>query len=151
MHVTLGEAARQSGISKSTISRAIRDGKLSGVRSPDTGSYRIEQSELERYLSATAVVRATAATEAQTSAATQPATVEELPNPAALQAQIDGLKQLLQQMETRITEKDALLAKQDARIEKILTALPAPKVETPAPAPEVSRLRATWRWLRSTG
>ena len=41
MHVTLGEAARQSGISKSTISRAIRDGKLSGVRSPDTGSYRI--------------------------------------------------------------------------------------------------------------
>ena len=81
----------------------------------------------------------------------QPATVEELPNPAALQAQIDGLKQLLQQMETRIAEKDVLLAKQDARIEKILTALPAPKIETPAPAPEVSRLRRTWRWLRTTG
>lgn len=140
MHVTLGEAARQSGISKSTISRAIRDGKLTGVRSSDTGSYRIEQSELQRYLDATAVVRATAAAAAETAAATQPATVEELPNPAALQAQIDGLKQLLQQMETRITEKDALLAKQDARIEKILTALPAPKAEP---------VMGWWRWLRT--
>ena len=74
----------------------------------------------------------------------------ELPNPAALQAQIDGLKQLLQQMETRIAEKDVLLAKQDARIEKILTALPAPKAETP-PAPAPTGWRATWRWLRSTG
>jgi|SRR5271169_1222862 len=62
MHVTLGAAARQSGLSKSTISRAIRDGKLSAIRSPDTGSYKIEQSELARYLEATAVVRATAET-----------------------------------------------------------------------------------------
>ena len=48
MFVTLGEAARQSGVSKSRISRAIRDGKLTAVRSSDTGSYRIEQSELQR-------------------------------------------------------------------------------------------------------
>ena len=44
MNVTLGEAARQSGISKSTISRAIRDGKLSAVRSPETGSYKMSRA-----------------------------------------------------------------------------------------------------------
>ena len=46
--VTLGEAARQTGRSKSQISRAIRDGKLSAERSVETGSFKIEQSELQR-------------------------------------------------------------------------------------------------------
>jgi DNA-binding IclR family transcriptional regulator len=42
MHVTLGQAAKQSGLSKSTISRAILQGKQFAVRSADTGSYQIE-------------------------------------------------------------------------------------------------------------
>ena len=60
-HVTLGEASRQTGRSKSQVSRAIRDGKLSAERSVETGSFRIEQSELQRWQDATTVVRATAA------------------------------------------------------------------------------------------
>jgi len=60
-HVTLGEAARQTGRSKSQISRAIRDGKLSAERSVETGSFKIEQSELRRWQDVTTVVRATAA------------------------------------------------------------------------------------------
>ena len=85
------EAARQSRISKSTISRALRDGKLSAVRSPDTGSYKIEQSELQRYLDATAVARATAETVAMTQAATPPETA----GTAALEAQITaGLREV---------------------------------------------------------
>jgi excisionase family DNA binding protein len=58
-HVTLGEAARQTGRSKSQISRAIRDGRLSAERSAETASFRIEQSELQRWLDATDVIRAT--------------------------------------------------------------------------------------------
>jgi excisionase family DNA binding protein len=58
-HVTLGEAARQTGRSKSQISRAIRAGQLSAERSPETASFRIEQSELQRWLDATDVIRAT--------------------------------------------------------------------------------------------
>ncbi len=88
MHVTLGAAARQSGLSKSTISRAIRDGKLSALRSPDTGSYKIEQSELARYLEATAVARATAETGAPTQSATPP----------ALRASVNDLRGMLADM-----------------------------------------------------
>jgi excisionase family DNA binding protein len=90
MHVTLGEASRQSGLSKSTISRAIRDGKLSAIRSADTGSYRIEQSELQRYLDAVAVTRATA----ETVAMTHTATPSETAATAALEAEIAGLREV---------------------------------------------------------
>jgi hypothetical protein len=88
VHVTLGQAAKQSGLSKSTISRAILQGKLFAVRSADTGSYQIEQSELARYLDAVAVIRAEAGAPGQ--AASSHATAAT----AVLQAQIEGLRQI---------------------------------------------------------
>lgn len=45
--LTLGQAAKHTGLSKSTISRAISSGKLSVV-SKGTGSYSIDPSELFR-------------------------------------------------------------------------------------------------------
>lgn len=45
---TLGEAAKAIGFSKSTLSRAIKTGKLSAHRLED-GSYQIDLSELERW------------------------------------------------------------------------------------------------------
>jgi excisionase family DNA binding protein len=152
MHVTLGEAARQSGISKSTISRAIKDGKLSAVRSTDTGSYRIEQSELARYLDATAVARATV----ETGAMTQSATPMERPETAALEAQIDGLKQVAELLRAQLTDALSQRDRWQQQAER-LAVLPAPQppAETPAraaePAEQPSRLRRTWKWLRSTG
>ncbi len=56
--LTLGQAAKQSGLSKATISRAIRDGKLSAERSPDAGSFKIDPAELCRYAEAVKVLRA---------------------------------------------------------------------------------------------
>src|SRR6266481_1812855 len=47
MHYTLGEAAKRTGLSKPTIQRAIKSGKLSALRNDD-GSYAIDPSELER-------------------------------------------------------------------------------------------------------
>ena len=85
-HVTLGEAARQTGRSKSQISRAIRAGQLSAERSAETASFRIEQSELQRWLDATNVIRATVL-----------AGVEENPatgaQHAALEAQVERFKE----------------------------------------------------------
>src|SRR3954468_3037282 len=46
MFLTLGEASKQSGFSKATLSRAIRDGKLSAQRSPETNSFKIDPAEL---------------------------------------------------------------------------------------------------------
>jgi hypothetical protein len=93
MYLTLGAAARQYSIPKSTLSRALRDGKLSGQRCAETGSYRIEISELERWRDAVAVVRATA----ETVAVAQPAppVPSALERVAALEAEIAGLRELV--------------------------------------------------------
>jgi hypothetical protein len=47
MGLTIGEAATQTGKSKSTLSRAIKQGKMSASRNDD-GSFSIEPSELFR-------------------------------------------------------------------------------------------------------
>lgn len=47
MAYTLGEAAKASGKSKATISKAIKSGRLSAVRE-ENGSFSIEASELHR-------------------------------------------------------------------------------------------------------
>jgi hypothetical protein len=44
---TLGEAARASGKSKSTIAKAVKSGRVSAVRGDD-GSYQIDPAELHR-------------------------------------------------------------------------------------------------------
>jgi len=48
MSYTLGEAAKVVGFSKPTLSRAIKNGKLSAKRLDD-GSYSIDAAELERW------------------------------------------------------------------------------------------------------
>lgn len=47
MPYTLGEAAKHIGLSKPTVQRAIKNGKLSASRNED-GSYSIDPAELER-------------------------------------------------------------------------------------------------------
>jgi excisionase family DNA binding protein len=47
MSYTLGTAARATGVSKSTIYRAIKSGRMSANRS-DTGDYAIDPAELHR-------------------------------------------------------------------------------------------------------
>jgi excisionase family DNA binding protein len=48
MGLTIGEAAQQTGKSKSTLSRAIKQGKISASRNDD-GSFSIAESELFRF------------------------------------------------------------------------------------------------------
>src|SRR5438045_1762549 len=47
MRYTLGQAAKATGVSKMTIQRALKSGRLSGHKD-DTGSYRIDPAELHR-------------------------------------------------------------------------------------------------------
>jgi hypothetical protein len=49
MTMTLGQAAKHSGFSKPTLSRAIKSGKLSAARLED-GSYSVDPSELTRWI-----------------------------------------------------------------------------------------------------
>jgi phage terminase Nu1 subunit (DNA packaging protein) len=49
--MTLGEASRQSGVSKGTLSKAIKTGKLSATRREDK-TWSIDTAELARYFEA---------------------------------------------------------------------------------------------------
>ena len=134
-HVTLGEAARQTGRSKSQISRAIRAAQLSAERSAETASFRIEQSELQRWLDATNVIRATVL-----------AGVEENPatgaQHAALEAQIERFKEAADLLRSQLV--DALSERDEWREAfKQQRALPPPQ-----PAGETPQ--RWWRWLALT-
>src|SRR5215210_1413157 len=47
MRYTLGQAAKATGLSKMTIQRALKSGRISGEKD-DTGSYQIDPAELHR-------------------------------------------------------------------------------------------------------
>jgi hypothetical protein len=57
---TLGEAARASGKSKSTIAKAIKSGRVSAARGVD-GSYQIDPAELHRVYPLTGATNGTGA------------------------------------------------------------------------------------------
>jgi excisionase family DNA binding protein len=148
-HVTLGEAARQTGRSKSQISRAIRDGKLSAERSVETGSFKIEQSELQRWQDATTVIRATASTSAGEDSATS--------LQQALDAQIKGLQEvaalLREQRDDALSQRDKWEAAYQAQ--RLLIPPPpqpatvetTPETEAPKKHEARSRLRRLAQWL----
>lgn len=94
--LTLGQAARLTGTSKTTLTRAIRAGRLSATRRDD-GSYEIDGSELSRVYP----VRTddTPATGTTASDATPDATALD-----ALKAEIEGLKGQLALMRDHLDE-----------------------------------------------
>jgi hypothetical protein len=53
MPLTLGEASKQSGFAKSSLSKAISRGRLAAVRSAN-GSFAIDEAELQRFVEANA-------------------------------------------------------------------------------------------------
>lgn len=94
MRYTLGQAAKETGVSKPTLSRAIKKGDLSaegGIGSP----YRIDPSELGRWLS---VYRER---NPEGSPLETPAETAETPNRnKELEAEIDALREQIAREET---------------------------------------------------
>jgi excisionase family DNA binding protein len=138
--LTLGQAAKLTGLGKTTLTRAIKAGRLSANRRDD-GSYEIDPSELSRVYS---IRSETPETVSQSSLAVHHVTATETPRDpdvtarlAALEEQVKGLKDLLEEVrQSRDEWKD-----QAARL---VHALPAPSVETPAVTPPS---RPWWRRL----
>jgi excisionase family DNA binding protein len=88
--VTLGEAARLTGLGKTTLARAIKAGRLSATRT-DAGSYQIDPAELSRVYPFPAP---TGATVAATGPLVRHATGETPSATVALEGQIAGLREV---------------------------------------------------------
>jgi excisionase family DNA binding protein len=140
--VTLGQAARLTGLGKTTITRAIKAGKLSATRRGD-GSYEIDPSELSRVYSvrpepADTVTQSGHVAHQATPAATPretPETPDVTARVASLEAEVRGLKDLLAEVrQSRDEWKD--------QASRLVLALPPPdqvKAEPPS--------RSWWRRL----
>jgi hypothetical protein len=122
--LTLGEAARHCGVPKSTLSRAIKSGRLSAGRD-DKGSYSIDPAELFRVYAPKPAeeVAATAATESAdggvahdaTPVLTSEATATLIRN-AQLEEQIKGLQSIVE-MERQRAE-DARQRAEELKVER---------------------------------
>src|SRR4051812_19214550 len=93
----LVQAAEMAGVSRATFWRLIKRGVVSATRAED-GSYQIEASELDRYLTSTAIERARRGAVNKPETTGEPA--HEQPHDAvhasSLEAQIAQLKWLLE-------------------------------------------------------
>lgn len=122
---TLGEAARAVHRSKSTLSKAIKSGRLSCM-SRESGEYQIAAAELYRVFPANSN---------SNGEIERLATLEETGRTAVLQAHLEGMQGELEQVKG---ERDDLRRRLDAEAEerRKLTALltdERPKAEAPVP------------------
>ena len=142
--VTLGEAARLTGLGKTTLARAIKAGRLSATRT-DLGSYEIDPAELARVYPFPAPTVAAGATVAATSPlvhhATPNATGETPSVTVALEAQIAGLREVGELLRRQLDDVREDRDRWRGQAERLALAAP---VTTPAPAPAA---RPWWRRL----
>ena len=133
---SLGEAARAVNRSKSTLSKAIKTGRLS-VMSREDGSYQIAASELFRVFTPNGGVNP----EIERSA-----TPEANGRTAILETEIAGLRATLAQVEG---ERDDLRRRLDDETQerRRLTAILTDQRSAPAPTPEPRPKPRGWRRL----
>lgn len=105
MGYSLGEAAKEIGVSKPTVQRAIKSGRLSATRRDD-GSYDIDPAELRRAFPAVTPSR---------NVTIDMQHGETAGDMRALQAEIDGLRE---QVALLKDERDDLRRRLDAEAEE---------------------------------
>lgn len=114
-YLTLGEASKETGVQKSTLSKALKSGKLSYVEKTSSG-YKIEPSELFRIYP-----RKPKETVSDTVVDKRPDTLETTPDFIRLQVEVEQLRE-------RLTETQEQRDKWQAQAMQL--ALPKPETET---------------------
>jgi excisionase family DNA binding protein len=103
--LTLADAAKHAGTSKSSLFRWIKSGRISATKADD-GTYRIDPAELQRYLDSVSAEahreRGVEQSEPASGVSADAATLRE--RNAALEAEIAGLKALLEAERRRADE-----------------------------------------------
>lgn len=136
MAYTLATAAEAAKVTKPTVFRWIRSGKVSAVKAED-GSYRIDPAELHRYLDS--VSKDVPHREPSQRADALPiAPADALQEALALRYEVEKLKALLDNEKQRSDELRAERDRWAATVERL--ALPAPETK-----------RNVWSFFRRAG
>lgn len=137
--LTLSQAAKALGKSKSTLNRAIKTGRLTATRNED-GTFSIDPSELYRAFPEPAQ-------NAHHSSSLERART---PVPDELHSRISLLEQLLEKERDTVAREREIAAdlKEDRdRWRQQATSLLADQSQEPAPAP-LAKHRSWWPWRR---
>jgi len=141
MHYTLGEAAKATGKTKTTIAKAIGKGRLSA--SKDFGRYQIDPAELSR------VYPLKGLKTEKVDDARLPQDPELLAKIAGLEAALEGMQKLNRQLEAErdraIADKETELARMHAHLTTITALLSSTPKQDPAPKPQGGLLARLFR------
>ena len=139
----MGQAARAVGMSKTSILRSIRAGRISGTKD-EFGQWCIEPCELHRvYPVLTDVTDGTGAEERAVTGGDIGVLAEATVRAALAEARLSDLKAMLEEMRGGV--EDLKRDRDEWRTQAMRLALP--KLEPALSPPPTTR----WRWLRSTG
>ena len=113
MKLTLGQAARQAGLTKATLSRYVKQGKISAEKQAD-GSYRIDPSELDRLPDIRAARNGldTPVTPTMKPSETPPET-------GVIPLEVERLRTLVQERDRLLQERERLLQDRERQIEDL--------------------------------
>lgn len=115
--LTLGQSAKATGKSKTTIHNAVKSGKVSG-RKNSNGEYQIDPAELFR------VYPPVNPEGEHQNSPVNPSTERDVtPQMNGVTAEVDALKMVIKQLETRLEEKDQRIDEKDERITEMKTQL----------------------------
>jgi hypothetical protein len=136
--LTLGQAAKETGLSKPSISKAIKTGRLSAVKT-ENGEYQIDPIELFRVYPVTSKPKADTLQK------------ETLGLPNGLQAALDAMREILRQVEgerddlrRRLDEEAAdrrASAEEVRRLTLLITHQPKPELAIKPPGV------SPWLWV----
>ena len=108
--LTLGQAAKETGLSKTAISRAVKIGRLLATRN-DQGEYQIDPSELFRVYPVTASVDS------------EPERQATPKDNSGLQGQIDLLREMVDDLRERLSNTEEARQRAEQAQEKAFTEL----------------------------
>lgn len=103
MAYTLGEAAKATGKSKSTLSKAIKSGKISAQKGED-GAFHIDPSELHR------IYPPVSTDTAETVEGRTPSNTEETLRIKELEVRLQAAEDRLRDKDDRLREKDEMVS-----------------------------------------
>lgn len=139
--LSLGQAARLTGLGKTTLARAIKAGRLSATRG-ETGGYSIDAAELARVFPFPAPT-------AETGTATAP-----MVHHATTEGQVATLREMLAMLKGENTDLRHDRDQWREMAQRLALSPPKPSpapAEAPAPVGASSPLARAWRWMRQAG
>ena len=141
--LTLGQAARIAGVGKTTLTRAIKSGRMSATKRDD-GVYQIDPAELSRVYDIKVGTRETvAATGGVVHQATPPGHPDDVLKLAAAEGELVGAREMINHLKTQIddlrSDRDGWRQQSEA-VQRVLTYVSPQAAPQPQPSPQPPRI-----------